>query len=129
MLLPAQPGPYPDELVAAGKQGTIYVINRDNMGKFHPNANNIVQELDGVLGSNGTQGGSFDTPAYFGGDVYYAGVGDDLEAFQVNDGLLSTSPSSESANAFQYLLSQGLPLRIVVDLRSDQRPDVCGSDG
>ncbi len=102
MLLPPQPGPYPKELVAAGKQGTIYVINCDNMGKFNPDANDNVQELDGVLGSDGTLGGSFDTPAYFNGDVYYGGVGDDLEAFQVNDGLLSTSPSSESANAFQY---------------------------
>jgi hypothetical protein len=102
LLLPTQAGPYPDELIAAGKQGTIYVINRNDMGHFDPNANNIIQELDGVLGMEGASGGAFDTPAYFNGEVYYGGVDDPLEAFQVNDGLLSTSPTSESGNTYQY---------------------------
>ena len=36
--------------VGAGKDTNIYVVNRDNMGKFNPNNNNaIYQELDGAL--------------------------------------------------------------------------------
>ncbi|MGA7501701.1 MAG: hypothetical protein WBX00_33630, partial [Isosphaeraceae bacterium] len=96
ILLPDQPGPYPHELVGAGKQGTIYVIDRDNMGKFDPNGDNVVQEIDNAL-----PGGSFDTPAYFNGQVYYGGAGDYIKAFQVTNGLLSTSPTSQSGNTFQ----------------------------
>ena len=46
--------------VGAGKDGNLYVVNRDNMGKFTSVGNNIWQELDGVLG-----GGVWATPAYF----------------------------------------------------------------
>ena len=51
LLLPPQPGTHPHELISAGKQGTVYVIDRDNMGHFNPDSNNIVQELDGELGT------------------------------------------------------------------------------
>ena len=47
------------------------------------------------------QVGSFDTPAYFNGQVYYCGGDDYLKAFQVTNGLLSTSPTSQSGNIFQ----------------------------
>ena len=46
--------------VGAGKDGNIYVVNRDDMGKFTSVGNNIWQELDGVLGA-----GVWATPAYF----------------------------------------------------------------
>ena len=35
ILLPDQPGPHPHLLVSAGKNGTIYVVDRDNMGGFN----------------------------------------------------------------------------------------------
>src|SRR6202158_4448454 len=34
IVLPDQDGPYPHELIAGGKQGIVYVLNRDNMGMF-----------------------------------------------------------------------------------------------
>ena len=95
LLLPDQSGPDPHELVGAGKQGTIYVINRDNMGKFNPNTDDVVQEIASALPS-----GSYGTPAYFNGQLYYGGAGDFLKAFQVSNGLLSNSPTSESSNAY-----------------------------
>ncbi len=36
MVLPDQPGPTPHVLVASGKQGTVYILDRDNMGQFNP---------------------------------------------------------------------------------------------
>src|SRR5262249_14334195 len=36
--------------VGAGKDGNLYVVNRDTMGKFNASANNIWQQLSGVLG-------------------------------------------------------------------------------
>ena len=35
LLLPDQPGPFPHEMLSAGKNGTLYLVNRDNMGGFH----------------------------------------------------------------------------------------------
>jgi len=45
--------------VGARKDGNIYVVNRDQMGKFNPSANNIWQQLTAVL-----PGGIYLTPAY-----------------------------------------------------------------
>ena len=36
--------------VGAGKDSKIYVVDRDSMGKFNPNTNNIYQEVDGAIG-------------------------------------------------------------------------------
>src|SRR5208283_4474896 len=35
LILPDQPGLYPHELVVGGKQGTLYLVNRDNLGQFN----------------------------------------------------------------------------------------------
>src|SRR5882757_8001087 len=51
VILPDQGGPFPHVIVAAGKQGTIYVLNRDDLGRYAPNDPQIIQELAGVIGS------------------------------------------------------------------------------
>ena len=77
LLLPdGSGGPtHPNLLLASGKQGTVYVINRSNMGHFHPRSDNVVEEIPHAVTS------SFDTPAYYLNTVYYAGVGDVLKSF------------------------------------------------
>jgi hypothetical protein len=84
-------------VVGAGKDGSLYVVDRDAMGKFSPSGNGIWQELDGVLA-----GGVYSTPAYFGGAVYYADAGGTLKAFKIGNAKLSATPSSQSAAAFQF---------------------------
>jgi predicted small lipoprotein YifL len=83
--------------VGAGKDGNLYVVNRDNMGKFTSVGNNIWQELDGVL-----SGGIFATPAYFNSTIYYGPVGGSLKAFSVTKARLSSAPTSQSATQFTY---------------------------
>jgi hypothetical protein len=84
--------------VGAGKDGNLYVVNRDSMGKFNPNNNNqIWQELTGAL-----PGGIWSTPAYFMGTVYYGPVGAPLLAFKITNAMLAGSPSSQSAASFAY---------------------------
>ena len=57
--------------VGSGKDGNIYVVDRDNMGKFNPtNNNNLYQEVAGALG-----GSVFGAPAAFDGQVYFGAVG------------------------------------------------------
>ena len=102
VLLVDQPSSqYPHELISAGKSGTIYVINRDNMGHYNPNNDSeIIQSLPGVLPHGDFEIGNFSTPVYFNGYVYFAAVNDYLKAFQLNNGLLSVSPTSQSPEIY-----------------------------
>jgi hypothetical protein len=84
-------------VIGAGKDGNLYVVNRDDMGKFNTSGNGIWQELDGVL-----PGGIYTTPAYFNGTVYYGDVGGTLKAFAVTGAKLSSSPSSQTTTQFPY---------------------------
>jgi hypothetical protein len=84
-------------VVGAGKDGNLYVVNRDSMSHYNPTTDNIWQELDGVLG-----GGIWSTPAYFNGTVYYGPVGGQLSAFAVSNAMLSSAPTSLSATSFTY---------------------------
>ena len=78
--------------VGAGKDSNIYVVDRDNMGKFNPNNNSaIYQELVGAL-----PGGVWANPAYFNNTVYYGSVGSPLKAFPISNAMLAMSPSSQS---------------------------------
>ena len=82
MLLPDQPGPNPHLLVAAGKEGKIYLINRDNMGQFNANQDNVVQEIPNAILGNGEYGSPtyFDTGTPDGHYIYFAGWNDSLRA-------------------------------------------------
>ena len=83
--------------VGAGKDQNLYVVNRDNMGKFNPSANNIYQELAGAL-----PGGVWSMPAYFNNAIYYGPVGSTLRAFSITNARLSSTPSSQTSTAFEY---------------------------
>jgi hypothetical protein len=82
-------------VVGAGKDGNIYLVNRDSMGKFSASANNIWQQLSGVL-----PGGIWSTPAYFNGSLYYGDSGATLKAFTLTNAKLVGTPASQSATQF-----------------------------
>jgi len=83
--------------VGAGKDTNIYLVNRDAMGKFNPNSNNIYQELAGAL-----PGGVYSMPAYFNSTVYYGAVGNPIKAFTIANAKLSTAPAFQTSNTFAY---------------------------
>ena len=86
VVLPDQAGPHPHEVVAAGKQGTIYLMDRDNLGQYNTQADMIVQEIPLAVGE------MFSSPAYWNGIVYFGGNASQLRAYALSDGLLSTVP-------------------------------------
>jgi hypothetical protein len=99
LLLPNQSGPYPHLLLQVGKEGTIDLINRDNMGHFHQgNDDQIVQTLPFAIG--GIWGGL----AFWNNNAYFSGYSDRLKAYAFNPttGLLSTTPTSSSPEIFVY---------------------------
>ena len=101
--------------VGAGKDSNIYVVNRDNMGKFNPNNDNaIYQELDGVL-----PGGVWANPAYFNNTVYYGSVGKPAQGIphqQCDAGLVAELPESHFVR-ISGNVSRGLGQR---DLQRDR---------
>ena len=92
-------------VVGAGKDSNIYLIDRDNMGKFNASQNQIWQEIDGVVPGNppgAASGGVRSSPAWFNGSIYYGDAGGTLKAFSLTNAKLSAAPTSQSAVSFAY---------------------------
>ena len=100
LILPDQPGAhYPHLLIQVGKEGTIDLISRDNMGKFHSgNDSQIVQTLPFIIG------GIFGNPSFWNNTVYFGGISDHVKAFSYdpNAQQLSAGPTSQSSEAFGF---------------------------
>ena len=75
---------HPHLLVGAGKQGEVYLVDRDAMGEYST-SDNVVQSQQAI-------GGSFDTPAFFNGVLYYGAANDNGKAFTISNATMSTSP-------------------------------------
>jgi hypothetical protein len=88
---------HPHLLVHNGKEGRLYLLDRSNLGKYNPTADSqIVQSIPGATG------GVWGVPAYFNGSIYYGGGWDNLKAFSVSSAQLSTSPTSASADWYNF---------------------------
>ncbi len=104
MLLPDSAGSSanPHLMVTCGKEGKIYLLNRDSLGHFNAaNDNQIVQELPDA------NPGTWASPAYFNNMIYYQagcldGAPDVLKAYAVTNGYIVPNPVSESTTAFGY---------------------------
>ncbi len=101
LLLPDQPGKYPHLMVGGGKEGTIYLINRDNLGGYHAKNNDIVQYIVGAIRPSVPNYepffGIWNTSSYFNGNVYIFGQYDYPKMFTLNNGLLPTTATSAGA--------------------------------
>ena len=64
MLLPDQPGGHPHMVVAAGKNNTLYLVDRDNMGHFHAGSDSqIVQSLINIFPFGTPEPGNYSAPS------------------------------------------------------------------
>ena len=100
VLLPEAAGSaaHPHLLAGAGKDGRLYLLDRDNLGQFNATDNSqIVEELDYPI-----LGGSFSTPAYFNQTLYYVGADDVLTAFPIADAYIDPSSAMYGDNEFNY---------------------------
>ncbi len=101
LLLPDQSGAHPHEMVSAGKNGSVYLVDRDNMGGYHSGSDQIVQSLTNIFANNlGIEGGNFSSPVYWNGSVYFAPVAGPVQAFALSNGLLTTTPTSKTAQTY-----------------------------
>jgi hypothetical protein len=100
LLLPDQPGAHPHEMVSAGKDGAIYLVDRDNMGHFNATTNTNVQTLSNIFPNGTPEPGNFTSPVYFNGTVYFGPLNDTIQGFRLSNGLLSTSPTLRSSETY-----------------------------
>jgi len=101
LLIPDLPmgSAYQHLLIQSGKEGSIYVINRDGMGGYNAgNNNHAVQFLPYAVG------GLWSTPAFWNNNVYFGGQSDHMRAFSFDPstGFLSTSATSQSGTSYGY---------------------------
>jgi hypothetical protein len=83
--------------VGAGKDSNLYVVDRNNMGGFNSEHNDLYQELEGAL-----PGGIWSTPAVWNGNVYYGPVGGAILDFQFKNAKLLSSPVAKTKLKFPY---------------------------
>jgi hypothetical protein len=129
LILPTQNGPYPNEIIQAGKGGTpcdlwpdgtyeapIYVVNADNMGKYNATQDQVIQEVEGSPHGYWSNTSYWAGPSanyfYAAGVDAYGGSGDYLKQFTLTNGLLSTTPLAMSPSVFPvggtpYISSDG----------------------
>jgi len=97
MILPTQPTPPTELIVAGGKAGAIYLADATNLGGYNDVSNQVYQCLPA-----GTINSTRSSPAYWEDNIYYVGVNDALKSFLLSGGYLSTTPVTQSANVFGY---------------------------
>jgi len=103
ILMPNNSSPTPHETIGGGKDGNIFVVNRDSMGGYNPDPpiNKVIQTVQ-----TGTQqyNNIFSTPVYWNenGSIYYHCNQDVLRAFSWNatTGLLSTTATSAGTTVY-----------------------------
>jgi hypothetical protein len=117
MLLPTQPGPYPNEIVVSGKGGTpcdpyqggynslVYLVDKDKLGGYNALGPDLdIESIEGsVYGYHSSPAfweGSTTSYVYLAGLVSEGGTGEPLKQFSLSNGLLSTTPSAQTTNVF-----------------------------
>ena len=103
LLLPDQPGAHAHLLVSAGKNNTAYLVDRDNMGGYNNDDDSqIVQSLVDIFPYGTPEPGNYSAPVYFNSTVYFGPIADNIQAFSLTNGQLSTSATTRSSDIYAY---------------------------
>jgi len=93
LVLQNQAGPYPTLLAAVGKEGTIYILNAENMGHFCATCTSgdsqIVQELTTIAPFGGAL-------VYWNDTIYASPTGAPIIALPLTNGVLSATPLAKT---------------------------------
>ncbi len=81
--------------VGAGKDGVMYVLNRDNMGQYNSMNNTVYQQFP-LAHAN------FSTPVYFNNTVYVGSAQSAFASYSITNAKLAMTPSTVSAHVFSF---------------------------
>lgn len=91
LLLPSSVGSasHQNLIVGGGKQGTMYLVDTNDMGEYNSSSDNVVQEGTAVVKN------CFSAPIYFNNEFYVQpGSGGNLVAFSISNASYTTVNSS-----------------------------------
>lgn len=97
-ILVDQPsGPVQHLLIGGGKEGLLFLLNRDSLGQYSSTTNNVVQSLN--FGQ-----GIFATAAFWNNTLYLAGISGSLQQYTFNPvtGLFNTAPAHSSSTNYHF---------------------------
>jgi hypothetical protein len=125
VLLPDQSSDPTHLLVTGGKEGKLYVLNRDGLGNF---CTSCTDTDTNVVQSFAATNAIFGTPAFWQNGLYLGGVFDKLSLFTFDpaSGKFNTTPASQSSGAYFFpgampsISSQGSSNGIVWAIDSSQ---------
>jgi hypothetical protein len=88
---------HPHLIAGAGKEGRIYLLDRDHLGGHNANSDSqIVQSVEGAMLT------FFGKPTYFNRSIYFCATLDHLKQFSIAGGKLETHPRSQTTATFDY---------------------------
>ncbi len=131
LLIPDEAGSetHPHLWISAGKEGVLYLLDRDNNGGYNPfNNDQTVQSWLGLAQ------GLFANPAYFRKRIYVHGFNDVLKAFSIENGIIDTNavvagPVFGFPGASACITANGNTNGIVWEVRADGYLDSGGTPG
>jgi hypothetical protein len=105
LLLPALPSG--EQLLATdSKIGTVYILNQNNLGKNCATQTPACTSGDTQIPQEvvDATAGTWGSPAYWNGNLYFAGSNDSIKAFSFNKstGALSAAPTQQTTQIFQF---------------------------
>jgi hypothetical protein len=97
ILIDQPSGPVPHLVIGGGKEGKLYLLNRDNLGGNNSTDSGAVQTF---AAGNAV----FATPAFWQNTLYLGFAFDHVKAFSFNttSGTFNTTMASQSASSFGY---------------------------
>ncbi len=99
VLMPDNSSGTPHEIIGGGKDGKLFVVNRDAMGSFSATSNNVIQTVQtGIQQFDNI----FSTPAYWNGTLYIHCERDVLLAFSWSNGQLSSQAVGGQPGAYVH---------------------------
>jgi Immunoglobulin domain len=93
---------HPHLLLATGKTGMLYVLDRDNLGRYNSASDNALQEVGVAPNNSSVGGGVFGQPVLFNGAVYVAANRKPIQRFTIDTTSLSSTFQSQSAHSFTF---------------------------
>jgi hypothetical protein len=96
-------------LIGAGKEGKLYVVDRDDMGKFHADDDSqIVQSFQATAAEPEYYHPLFGSPVFWNGLIYLWGVSDVLRAYRMGIAGFDPKPSAIGAGAIEPPMPGGI---------------------
>ncbi len=94
---------HPHLAVGGDKEAKIFLVDRDNLGRYTPGGpDKTVQTLQVNGSGNCITCGLFTTPSVWGNHLYVGAINDTLKSYSISNGAISLQPTSQSADTYGY---------------------------